>query len=145
MNRRKSLTQRQIYFLKNGRFTHRNLVFWIQSREIQERPAGRSFLLYQPFMARATTETSEIIVSEPRVFTSPELEGHLGEEIRKHAARIVTGLIQKAVEGGAVQAKFLFDFAGLSASPPPEEKGESLLELMRRELELEEPPEGTVE
>jgi len=27
----------------------------------------------------------------------------------------------------------------------PEQKGESLLELMRRELELEEPPEGTVE
>jgi hypothetical protein len=77
--------------------------------------------------------------------TSPELERQLGEAIRKRAQEIVDGLIDKAIEGGAVQAKFLFDFAGLNASPPPEQKGESLLELMRRELELEEPPEGTVE
>ena len=51
----------------------------------------------------------------------------------------------KAIEGGAVQAKFLFDFAGLAPSPPPENKGESLLTLIQRELQLEEPPEGTVE
>ena len=96
-------------------------------------------------MAQTADKKSEVQVLEPRAFTSPELEGHLGEEIRKNAAAIIEGLIQKAVEGGAVQAKFLFDLAGLSASPPPVKKGESLLELMRRELELEEPPEGTVE
>ena len=66
-------------------------------------------------------------------------------DIRKHAAEIIRGLVQKAIEGGAVQAKFLFDFAGLRESPPQESKGESLLDLMRRELRLEEPPEGTVE
>jgi hypothetical protein len=58
---------------------------------------------------------------------------------------IVAGLIEKAAEGGAVQAKFLFDFAGIAASQPAVEEGESLLEIMRRELRLEEPPEGTVE
>ena len=77
--------------------------------------------------------------------TSPELERRLGEQVRKRAATIIDGLIQKAEEGGAVQAKFLFDFAGLSASPPVEKQGESLLDIMRRELELEPPPEGTVE
>ena len=87
----------------------------------------------------------ERVIAEPREFTSPELERHLGEEIRKHAAGIIRGLVQKAIEGGAVQAKFLFDFAGLAESPPPEKKGESLLTLMRRELQLEEPPEGTIE
>jgi len=96
-------------------------------------------------MAHPDEGKSDVHVLEPRAFTSPELESHLGEEIRKHAARILKGLIEKAEEGGAVQAKFLFDFAGLSASPAPVKKGESLLELMRRELELEEPPEGTVE
>jgi len=76
---------------------------------------------------------------------SPELEAHLGDKIRERAVQIIDGLIQKAEEGGAVQAKFLFDFAGLSNSPPPAKTGESLLELMRRELDLEEPPEGTGE
>lgn len=87
----------------------------------------------------------EITIAEPREYTSPELERYLGEEIRKHAAEIIRGLVQKAIEGGAVQAKFLFDFAGLAESPPQEKKGESLLTLMRRELRLEEPPEGTIE
>jgi hypothetical protein len=96
-------------------------------------------------MAQSAEEKLEITFREPRDFTSPELESHLGEEIRSHAAQVVKGLIEKAIDGGAVQAKFLFDFAGLNASPPPAKKGESLLELMRRELELEEPPEGTVE
>jgi hypothetical protein len=77
--------------------------------------------------------------------TSPELERRLAEEIRKHAAQIIEGLIQKAIEGGAVQAKFLFDFAALAPSPPEESKGESLLTLIQRELQLVEPPEGTVE
>jgi hypothetical protein len=77
--------------------------------------------------------------------SSPGLERHLGEQIRKRAAEIIDGLVQKAVEGGAVQAKFLFDFAGLAPSPPEENKGESLLTLIQRELQLEEPPEGTVE
>jgi hypothetical protein len=86
-----------------------------------------------------------IVIAEPCDLTSPELERHLGAEIRKHAAEIIRGLVQKAIEGGAVQAKFLFDFAGLSESPPQESKGESLLDLMRRELRLEQPPEGTVE
>ena len=95
--------------------------------------------------APAASPDPLIEVTEPRAFTSPELERHLGEEIRKHAAEIIHGLLQKAVEGGAVQAKFLFDFAGLAESPPPEKKGESLLTLMRRELRLEEPPEGTIE
>ena len=95
---------------------------------------------------RAANEIApEIVIAEPREFTSPELERHLGDEIRKHAVAIIRGLVQKAMEGGAVQAKFLFDFAGLAESPPPEKKGESLLTLMRRELRLEEPPEGTVE
>ena len=101
------------------------MIFWIQSREIHERPWGPLFFMPE--------------------LNSPELERQLGELIRKRAREIVDGLIDKAAEGGAVQAKFLFDFAGLNASPPPEQKGESLLELMRRELELEEPPEGTVE
>ena len=96
-------------------------------------------------MRSANESDAEIEIAEPREFTSPELERHLGDEIRKHAAAIVRGLVQKAVEGGAVQAKFLFDFAGLAESPPQEKKGESLLTLMRRELRLEEPPEGTVE
>jgi hypothetical protein len=87
----------------------------------------------------------EIVIAEPRDLTSPALERHLGDEIRKHSAKIISGLVQKAMEGGAVQAKFLFDFAGLAQAPPQESKGESLLELMRRELQLEEPPEGTVE
>jgi hypothetical protein len=95
---------------------------------------------------RATTETvPEITIAEPRELTSRGLERHLGDEIRKHAAAVIRGLVQKAMEGGAVQAKFLFDFAGLAESPPQEKKGESLLTLMRRELRLEEPPEGTVE
>jgi hypothetical protein len=92
-----------------------------------------------------TDDRSKITVAEPRELSSPELERHLGEEIRKHAAQIVLGLVQKAIEGGAVQAKFLFDFAGLAPSPSPESKGESLLTLIQRELQLEEPPEGTVE
>jgi len=87
----------------------------------------------------------QITIAEPCDLASPELERHLGAEIRKHAAEIIRGLVQKAMEGGAVQAKFLFDFAGLRESPPQESKGESLLDLMRRELRLEEPPEGTVE
>ena len=90
-------------------------------------------------------EGPEIAIAEPLAFSSPELERHLGDQIRKHAARIVLGLVQKAVEGGAVQAKFLFDFAGLTPSPTQENKGESLLTIMRRELQFEEPPEGTVE
>ena len=90
-------------------------------------------------------EDPAIAIAEPRELTSPDLERNLGDEIRKHAADIVAGLIQKAVEGGAVQAKFLFDFAGLAHSPPQENEGESLLTIMRRELQLEEPPEGTVE
>ena len=87
----------------------------------------------------------EIEIAEPRDLSSPALERYLGDEIRKHAAKIIQGLVQKAVEGGAVQAKFLFDFAGLAQSPPPESQGESLLTIMRRELQLVEPPEGTVE
>jgi hypothetical protein len=91
-------------------------------------------------------ETDAVIeVAEARELTSPELERHLGQEIRRHAAQIIRGLLQKAIEGGAVQAKFLFDFAGLAPSPPLESKGESLLTLIQRELQLEEPPEGTVE
>src|SRR3954471_20012776 len=86
-----------------------------------------------------------IEIAEPRELSSPELERHLGQEIRRHAAQIIHGLVQKAVEGGAVQAKFLFDFAGLAPSPPPESKGESLLTLIQREFQLVEPPEGTVE
>jgi hypothetical protein len=100
-----------------------------------------SFMRMQP----NKDEDSEIAIAEPPELSSPELEKHLGDEIRKHAASIVFGLIQKATEGGAVQAKFLFDFAGLAQSPPQENKGESLLTIMRRELQLEEPPEGTVE
>lgn len=96
-------------------------------------------------MSQSAESKPEIFLVPPRQCTSPELERHLGDEIRKHAAAIVAGLIEKAAEGGAVQAKFLFDFAGISASPPAEEQGESLLEIMRRELQLEEPPEGTVE
>ena len=87
----------------------------------------------------------EIEIAEPRDLSSPALERHLGDAIRMHAAKIIQGLVQKAVEGGAVQAKFLFDFAGLAQSPPQESKGESLLTIMRRELQLVEPPEGTVE
>ena len=90
-------------------------------------------------------DRSDVVVTEPADVSTPALERHLGNEIRKHSAAIICGLVQKAMEGGAVQAKFLFDFAGLSESPPPERKGESLLDLMRRELQLEEPPEGTVE
>jgi len=90
-------------------------------------------------------DKADVVIAAPSDFSSPALERHLGDEIRKHSAAIICGLVQKAMEGGAVQAKFLFDFAGLSASPPPENKGESLLDLMRRELQLEEPPEGTVE
>ena len=71
-------------------------------------------------MSRAAESATEISVIEPRAFTSPELEAHLGLEIRRHAAAIVEGLMQKAKEGGAVQAKFLFDFAGLAASPAPQ-------------------------
>ena len=104
---------------------------------------GRSFLFVRT-SAKPEAE-QEIAIVEPRELTSPELERHLGEQIRKHAAGIIRGLVQKAIEGGAVQAKFLFDLAGLSESPPQESKGESLLDLMRRELQLEEPPEGTVE
>jgi hypothetical protein len=96
-------------------------------------------------MARAEDNKPEIRIPEPPEFTSPEIERHLGGQIRKHAAAIISGLIEKAAEGGAVQAKFLFDFAGISASPAVEEQGESLLDIMRRELALEEPPEGTVE
>ena len=87
----------------------------------------------------------QITIAEPRDFTSPALERHLGDEIRKHSTKIIGGLVQKAMEGGAVQAKFVFDFAGLAQSPPQESKGESLLTIMRRELQLVEPPEGTVE
>ena len=94
----------------------------------------------------ATNEADrEAVITELCDPTSPDLERHLGAEIRKHAAEIIRGLVQKAIEGGAVQAKFLFDFAGLRESPPQESKGESLLDLMRRELRLEEPPERTVE
>jgi hypothetical protein len=93
----------------------------------------------------ANDERSGLKIAEPRELSSPQLERHLGEEIRKHAADIIFGLVQKAIDGGAVQAKFLFDFAGLAPSPPPESKGESLLTLIQRELQLEEPPEGTVE
>jgi hypothetical protein len=96
--------------------------------------------------AKAKVEDKpELVITEPHDLSSPALERHLGDEIRKHSAEIICGLAQKAIEGGAVQAKFLFDFAGLAGSPPQESKGESLLELMRRELQLEEPPEGTVE
>ena len=87
----------------------------------------------------------KIEIVEPRDYSSPTLERHLGGEIRKHAAQIICGLVQKAIEGGAVQAKFLFDFAALAPSPPPESKGESLLTLIQREFQLVEPPEGTVE
>src|SRR3954447_3811366 len=87
----------------------------------------------------------EIDIAEPRDYSSPALERHLGEQIRKNAAQIICGLVQKAVEGGAVQAKFLFDFAALAPSPLEESKGESLLTLIQRELRLVEPPEGTVE
>jgi len=99
------------------------------------------------FMPTAANNESvpAIEIAEPRELSSPELERHLGQEIRKHTAEIIAGLVQKAIEGGAVQAKFLFDFAGLAPSPPPENKGESLLTLIQRELQLEEPPEGTVE
>jgi hypothetical protein len=94
----------------------------------------------------ATNEADrEVVITEPCDPASPDLERRLGTEIRKHAAEIIRGLVQKAIEGGAVQAKFLFDFAGLRESPPQESKGESLLDLMRRELRLEEPPEGTIE
>ena len=87
----------------------------------------------------------EIEIAEPCELSSPALERHLGDQIRRHAAKIIHGLVQKAAEGGAVQAKFLFDFAGLAQSLPQENKGESLLTIMRRELQLVEPPEGTVE
>ena len=95
--------------------------------------------------AAKNESVSAIEIAEPRELSSPELERHLGQEIRKHTAEIIAGLVQKAIEGGAVQAKFLFDFAGLAPSPPPESKGESLLTLIQRELQLEEPPEGTIE
>jgi hypothetical protein len=96
--------------------------------------------------ASAKPDSDQAIeIAEPSDLSSPALERHLGEQIREHASKIVQGLVQKAIEGGAVQAKFLFDFAGLSESPPQESKGESLLTIMRRELQLEEPPEGTVE
>jgi len=68
----------------------------------------------------------EILIGEPRDLTSPALERHLGDEIRKHSAEIISGLVQKAIEGGAVQAKFLLDFAGLAQAPPQESEGESL-------------------
>ena len=87
----------------------------------------------------------KIEIAEPRENSSPALERHLAEQIRRHAAQIIHGLVQKAIEGGAVQAKFLFDFAAVAASPPEESKGESLLTLIQRELQLVEPPEGTVE
>ena len=86
-----------------------------------------------------------IRIAEPRDYSSPTLERHLADEIRKHAPQIIRGLVQKAVEGGAVQAKFLFDFAALAPSVPEESKGESLLTLIQREFQLVEPPEGTVE
>ena len=89
--------------------------------------------------------TDAIEIAEPRDYSSPALERHLGDQVRKHAARIIQGLVEKAAEGGAVQAKFLFDLAGLAQSPPAESQGESLLDIMRRELRLVEPPEGTVE
>jgi hypothetical protein len=87
----------------------------------------------------------EIAIAEPGDLSSPALERHLGDQIRMQAVKIIEGLVQKATEGGAVQAKFLFDFAGLAQSPPQESKGESLLTIMRRELQFVEPPEGTVE
>jgi len=119
------------------------LIFCYQSKEIHERPEAARFF----FMRTSAQNEAEpaIMITGPGELSSPELERHLGEEIRKHAADIIRGLVQKAMEGGAVQAKFLFDFAGLRESPPQESKGESLLDLMRRELRLEEPPEGTVE
>ena len=99
------------------------------------------------FMPTSTTEDTEpeIEIVEPPDYSSPALERHLGEQIRKHAAQIIRGLVQKAIEGGAVQAKFLFDFAALAPSVPQESKGESLLTLIQREFQLVEPPEGTVE
>ncbi len=96
-------------------------------------------------MATSAEKEHEIEIAEPREYSSPGLERHLSEEIRKHAAQIIRGLVAKAAEGGAVQAKFLFDFAALAPSPPEESKGESLLTLIQRELQLVEPPEGTVE
>jgi hypothetical protein len=95
----------------------------------------------------ASVEHNEaaIEIAEPRDFLSPALERHLGDEIRKHAAQIIQGLVRKAIEGGAVQAKFLFDFAALAPTVPEESKGESLLTLIQREFQLVEPPEGTVE
>jgi hypothetical protein len=87
----------------------------------------------------------EIEIAEALEYSSPALERHLGEEIRKNAAQIIRGLVQKAIEGGAVQAKFLFDFGALAPSVAEESKGESLLTLIQREFELVEPPEGTVE
>jgi len=87
----------------------------------------------------------EIRIAEPRDYSSPALERHLADEIRRHTPQIIRGLVQKAIEGGAVQAKFLFDFAALAPSVPEESKGESLLTLIQRELQLVEPPEGTVE
>ena len=121
---------------------------WYSRFRVEKFTSGRRPLFSFMSFMRASAEngtTSEITIAEPREFSSPELERHLGEEIRKHAARIILGLVQKAVEGGAVQAKFLFDFAGLAPSPQPESKGESLLTLIQRELRLQEPPEGTVE
>jgi hypothetical protein len=116
---------------------------WYSGFRVEKFTSGREPLFF--FMARTAETNPDVAAFASIALSSPQLEADLRERIRKHAAGIINGLIQKAEEGGAVQAKFLFDFAGLSASPPPEKKGESLLELMRRELELEEPPEGTVE
>jgi len=119
-----------------------HLTTWYSGFRVEKFTSGRGPLfLYM----NQSAEKPEIVLVPPRKSTSPELERNLGDEIRKHAAAIIAGLIEKAEEGGAVQAKFLFDFAGISASPPAEEQGESLLDIMRRELALEEPPEGTVE
>lgn len=58
-------------------------------------------------------------------------------EIRQNAHVIVTPLIEKAKSGSYLHAKFLFEFAGLTAPPPADSVDGSLAALLLRALELE--------
>ncbi len=118
---------------------------WYSEYRVEKVTSGRGPLFSFMRTSAAQEADAAIEIAEPHDYSSPALERHLADAIRKHAAQIIHGLLQKAIEGGAVQAKFLFDFAALAPSPPEENKGESLLTLIQRELQLVEPPEGTVE